>query len=147
MTIRRAPPGRTSISQTGLLKPCGPHHCATCLGSVHIWKTSSRGASKMRVRVTSRSIMAVVSSEMPRLEWRRAPVVVAAVLVDDRRRRQRRVRRIVEASEVDGVKRAEIGQMPLAERLDAAAAAEAMMDASAAELIRGETLLAAQQAK
>ena len=28
--MRSAPPMRTSISQTGLVKPLGPHHCANC---------------------------------------------------------------------------------------------------------------------
>src|SRR5215469_18335111 len=33
--------------------PLGPHHCAACFGSVHTLKTSSRGASKTRVRTRS----------------------------------------------------------------------------------------------
>src|SRR5215469_5041046 len=33
--------------------PCGPHHCVTCFGSVHTLKTTSRGASKTRVRTRS----------------------------------------------------------------------------------------------
>src|SRR5882762_453050 len=37
------------------VKPIGPHHCATCLGSVHALNTSSRGASKTRDRTISRS--------------------------------------------------------------------------------------------
>src|SRR5580704_49001 len=59
MTIRKAPPGRASISQTGLVKPLGPHHFARCAGSVHILNTSSRGASMMRLRMSSRSAAAV----------------------------------------------------------------------------------------
>src|SRR5258708_34974385 len=55
MTMRQAPPGRTSISQTGFVKPCGPHHCAICFGSVHAFHTRSRGASKTRVMTNSRS--------------------------------------------------------------------------------------------
>src|ERR1700674_1624281 len=51
--MRMAPPGRASNSQTGFVNPCGPHHCATRFGSVHILKTSSRGASTMRVRTNS----------------------------------------------------------------------------------------------
>src|SRR5712691_1194195 len=58
MTIRSSPPGRTSISHTGLVKPIGPHHFATCCGSVHIRNTSSRGASSTRVRMSSRSVAA-----------------------------------------------------------------------------------------
>src|SRR5580700_10238201 len=61
MTIRKAPPGRASISQTGLVKPLGPHHFARCAGSVHILNTSSRGASMMRVRISSRSAAVVVA--------------------------------------------------------------------------------------
>src|SRR4051812_3614665 len=53
--MRIAPPGRTSSSQTGFVKPCGPHHRARCVGSVHIWKTRVRGASKVRVRTSSRA--------------------------------------------------------------------------------------------
>ena len=54
MSIRMAPPGRASASQTGLVNPCGPHHRASRSGSVHALKTSARGASKVRVRTTSR---------------------------------------------------------------------------------------------
>ena len=39
-----APPMR--VSQTGLVKPCGPHHCAKCIASRHASNTSARGASK-----------------------------------------------------------------------------------------------------
>src|SRR5258706_3516109 len=35
MTMRRAPPGRASVSHTGLVKPWGPHQIANCLGSGH----------------------------------------------------------------------------------------------------------------
>src|SRR5437763_13467663 len=52
--MRIAPPGRTSNAQTGLVKCFGPHHCATCFGSVHALNTRSRGASKMRVMTSSR---------------------------------------------------------------------------------------------
>src|SRR5579883_1945708 len=31
-----------------VVNPRGPHHAARCLGSVQAWKTSSRGASKVR---------------------------------------------------------------------------------------------------
>ena len=46
MWMRSAPPTRGSISQTGLVKPLGPHHCAKCFGSVHASNTSARGASQ-----------------------------------------------------------------------------------------------------
>src|SRR5450755_1469119 len=55
MWIRIAPPTRTSNSHTGLVKPFGPHHCATCLGSVQALNTSSLGASKTRVIIRSHS--------------------------------------------------------------------------------------------
>src|SRR5258708_28531562 len=51
--MRIAPPGRKSNSQTGLVNPRGPHHCATCFGSVHTLNTSSRGASNSRVNTNS----------------------------------------------------------------------------------------------
>src|ERR1700694_1953097 len=53
MSIRMAPPGRTSNSQIGFVNPFGPHHCATCVGSAHAAHTSSRGASMVRVRTSS----------------------------------------------------------------------------------------------
>src|SRR5438270_8265427 len=55
MQQRNFPPTRKSILQTGEVKPFGPHHCITYLGSVHAFQTSSRGASKTRV-ITIRSV-------------------------------------------------------------------------------------------
>ena len=55
MTTRCAPPGRTSISQTGFENPLGPHQWVTCRGSVQAWKTNVRGASRTRVRTKSKS--------------------------------------------------------------------------------------------
>src|SRR5579871_4999160 len=55
MTMRSAPPGFASTSQTGLVKPLGPHHCASSFGSVQALNTRSRGALKTRVIVISRS--------------------------------------------------------------------------------------------
>src|SRR5580700_9491239 len=55
MQRRDFPPTRTSIRQTGAVKPFGPHHCITYLGSVHAFQTNSRGASKTLV-TTIRSI-------------------------------------------------------------------------------------------
>src|SRR6516162_4792591 len=49
------PPGRTSIWAEIVVKPRGPHQRARCPGSVHILKTSRRGASKIRVMTSSRS--------------------------------------------------------------------------------------------
>src|SRR6266446_216889 len=53
ITKRYAPPVRKSISQPGSVNPCGPHHCTICSCSVHALHTSSRGASKTRVRIIS----------------------------------------------------------------------------------------------
>src|SRR5262249_13721801 len=49
------PPGRRSIwiLSSGVLMPRGPHHWATCAGSVQACHTNSRGASKTRVIVSS----------------------------------------------------------------------------------------------
>src|ERR1051325_1610369 len=60
---RQTPPGRTSISWIVFVKPFGPHHCATCFGSVHTAHTSSRGASSNRSPTISRS--AVDDSFLP----------------------------------------------------------------------------------
>src|SRR6266851_9000109 len=58
--MRIAPPGRKSNSQTGLVNPRGPHHCATCFGSVHTLNTSSRGASNTRVSANSFSLLVLM---------------------------------------------------------------------------------------
>src|ERR1700722_4113112 len=55
MTNRQTPCGFTSISWIVVVNPFGPHHCTMCLGSVHSFHTSSRGASYMRVAEISRS--------------------------------------------------------------------------------------------
>src|ERR1700736_2349249 len=62
MTNRQTPPGRTSIARMVVVKPFGPHHCTRCFGSVQASKTSSRGASNMRVVTIVR-----VSCLVPRL--------------------------------------------------------------------------------
>src|SRR5690348_10213697 len=59
MQQRNFPPTRKSISQTGAVKPFGPHHCITYFGSVHAFHTNSRGASKTLV-TTIRSISLTV---------------------------------------------------------------------------------------
>src|SRR6202050_5308546 len=61
MQRRDFPPTRTSIWQTGAVKPFGPHHCITYFGSVHAFQTSSRGASQTLV-ITIRSISLTVFS-------------------------------------------------------------------------------------
>src|SRR6202046_5215206 len=59
MQQRSFPPTRKSISQTGAVKPFGPHHCMMYFGSVHAFQTNSRGASKTLV-TTIRSISLTV---------------------------------------------------------------------------------------
>src|SRR5271163_4073543 len=61
MQQRDFPPTRTSIRQTGVVRPSGPHHCITYFGSVHAFQTNSRGASKTLV-TTIRSISLTVFS-------------------------------------------------------------------------------------
>src|SRR3984885_9641012 len=61
MQQRSFPPTRKSISQTGAVKPFGPHHCMMYFGSVHAFQTNSRGASKILV-TTIRSISLTVFS-------------------------------------------------------------------------------------
>src|SRR5437764_14943579 len=59
-----SPPGRTSICCMVVRKPRGPNHCAMCCGSVHTVHTSSRGASKTRVPVISRSLVSAALATM-----------------------------------------------------------------------------------
>src|SRR3984885_7023085 len=59
MQQRNFPHTRKSISQTGQVKPFGPHHCITYFGSVHAFQTNARGASKTLV-TTIRSISLTV---------------------------------------------------------------------------------------
>src|SRR5258708_27788882 len=54
MTKRQMQQGRMSNALVVVLKPCGPHHCAKCLGSVHTVHTRSRGASNTRVPMIDR---------------------------------------------------------------------------------------------
>src|ERR1700728_1465168 len=64
MQQRSFPPTRKSISQTGAVKPLGPHHCMMYFGSVHAFQTNSRGASKTLVttiRSTSLTVFSVIS--------------------------------------------------------------------------------------
>src|ERR1700735_5095185 len=64
MHKRDFPPTRKSISQTGAVKPFGPHHCITYFGSVHAFQTNSRGASKTLVttiRSGSLTVLFVIS--------------------------------------------------------------------------------------
>src|SRR6266478_6750557 len=59
MQQRNFPPTRKSISQKGVVKPFGPHHCITYFGSVHAFQTNARGASKTLV-TTIRSVSLTV---------------------------------------------------------------------------------------
>src|SRR6185437_9286432 len=68
MQQRSFPPTRKSISQTGVVKPFGPHHCMMYFGSVHAFQTNSRGASKILV-TTIRSISFNVLFVMPNLRF------------------------------------------------------------------------------
>src|SRR5258708_3728423 len=52
-TNRHSPPGRASILSTVVAYSRGPNHCDTSFGSVNALNTSSRGASKTRVMVSS----------------------------------------------------------------------------------------------
>src|SRR5215472_9310026 len=54
MTKRQTPPGRKSKLEVVVVKPCGPHHCARCFGSVQAEKTSARGALNSRVPMIAR---------------------------------------------------------------------------------------------
>src|ERR1700677_3744862 len=64
MQQRSFPPTRKSISQTGAVKPFGPHHCMMYFGSVHAFQTNSRGASKTfvtTIRSTSLILFSAIS--------------------------------------------------------------------------------------
>src|SRR5215472_17732102 len=69
----QVPPGRISIPAEIVVKPRGPHQRTRCSDSVHILKTSRRGASKTRVMTSSRSAAAVAASAV-------AAIVVLSVL-------------------------------------------------------------------
>src|SRR5262245_2053819 len=56
MQKRYLPPTRRSILQAGEVNSFGPHQRIKCSGSVHAFQTNSRGASKTRVRTSSRSV-------------------------------------------------------------------------------------------
>ncbi|SDJ58815.1 hypothetical protein SAMN04487935_1104 [Flavobacterium noncentrifugens] len=63
ISIRILPFGRRSNSQTGFVKPFGPHHCASSFSSVKHLKTNSHGALKirsMRTSLTGTSIRSMI---------------------------------------------------------------------------------------
>src|SRR5262245_21976292 len=49
ITLRQAPPGRSSPSEWGTVNPLGAHHLSRCSLRIHAWNTRLRGASKTRV--------------------------------------------------------------------------------------------------
>ncbi|MNY34721.1 hypothetical protein D3C86_1690860 [compost metagenome] len=55
MTVRKTPPTLSSISQIGVVMPCGPHHWARSSGSVQARNTLVRGASIKRLMDSSYS--------------------------------------------------------------------------------------------
>src|SRR5215469_2871006 len=57
-------PGRTSNQPEIVVKPHGPHQRTKCSGSLHISKTSRRGASKIRVMTSPGSAERVASAAM-----------------------------------------------------------------------------------
>src|SRR6266849_5046860 len=62
MTKRNTPPARKSISHIGKEHPFGINQRVRCSGLVQALKTSSRGASKIRTIVSSRSPTLVKTS-------------------------------------------------------------------------------------
>src|SRR6266404_4305082 len=83
MQKRKAPPGRASILQEGIVKPCGPHQRTRRSGSVHALKTRARGASKTRSMMSVRSAVVavglVLAAMSPSLPLQLAQVVVQAI--------------------------------------------------------------------
>src|SRR6516225_7140394 len=79
----QAPPGRTSIPAEIVVKPRGPHQRARCSGSVHILKTSRRGALKTRVMTNSRpaagAAASAVAVTLPFRALQLAEIVVEAI--------------------------------------------------------------------
>src|SRR6266496_2980680 len=82
MRKRKAPPGRASIVQEGIVKPRGPHQHTRRSGSVHALKTSARGASKTRSMTSVRSAVVaaglVLAAMSPPFPLQLAQVVVQA---------------------------------------------------------------------
>src|SRR5207244_12679122 len=82
---RKAPPGRASIVQEGIVKPCGPHQRTRRSGSIHALKTRAHGASKTRSMMSVRSevvavaVGLVLAAMSPPLPLQLAQVVVHAM--------------------------------------------------------------------
>jgi hypothetical protein len=67
--IRQEPPGRTSIWQDTISKPCGPHQMGARSGSVQARKTKALGAAKTRVRTrVGRSVGSMAGIVRPGLD-------------------------------------------------------------------------------
>src|SRR5438045_2440203 len=85
LVSRKAPPGRASIVQEGIVKPCGPHQRTRRSGSIHALKTRARGASKTRSMMSVRSevvavaVGLVLAAMSPPLPLQLAQVVVQAI--------------------------------------------------------------------
>src|SRR2546430_12691244 len=82
MRKRKAPPGRTSIVQDGVVKPCGPHQRTSRSASVQALKTRGRGASKTRAMTSSRSaaVLALPPAAMsPPFRLQLAQIVLQAI--------------------------------------------------------------------
>src|SRR6266481_3618686 len=60
--MRQVPPARGSASQEITVQPRGPHQLFKRAGSVNASKTSSRGASNMRVMTSTRSAGSVTTT-------------------------------------------------------------------------------------
>ena len=54
-------PRRRAIVQTGTVQPCGPRQGLRRSGSVNAWNTRARGASRMRIILSSRSLACVAA--------------------------------------------------------------------------------------
>src|ERR1700730_17705323 len=87
ITRRHTPPGRTSLSWMVFVKPSGPHHCATCLGSVHASNACTLGASTTRVVTISRSVVLLASSCSAAMSVVAGLVVRGPEVLSRRRRR------------------------------------------------------------
>src|SRR2546426_2328310 len=82
MQKRKAPPGRTSIAQDGVVNPCGPHQRTRRSGSVQALKTRERGASNTRVMTSSRSagVVALLPAAMsPPFRLQLAQIALQAI--------------------------------------------------------------------
>src|SRR5574339_589272 len=80
MTVSQRPPGRTSISQTGIVIPFGPHQRTRRLGSAQARNTRSGFAGNRRTSFNSRSDAALFRAA-PRFLSRVAACAMAGLLL------------------------------------------------------------------